>query len=530
MGQEWLLRKELKDARRAKNHADHVEKMRQKTNGRRATRSLERYAKEVEKYTTMDIPDPRLLPDADLAELITALMQVDKYDWLATARPDQLEPENYAIWLLCGGRGSGKTRTSAETVRKACEVPGTRAAVIAKDHRALRDVCFEGVSGLLACLPPDSYNPKDYNKGLGDVGLKLKNGSTIKGYTAGEPDAIRGQSFDILWGDEFSSWPRNKAEDMLTQARMCLREAEHAKAVLSTTPKRAPHFVGMVNLAKDPAERIVVTHSRSRDNTALSADWHEQMERQFGGTRMGRQELDGELVMDLDNALFTWEMLDNSRWDKDEELPPMARVVIGVDPSGSKDGDATGISVIGYSKDKVLFLLENATCNGTPAERYNAACRAAVRHGASEMIVELSYGGDNCIFGLETQWKHLVSTGEISEDRRMPFMKGSKIRGDKAARMMPCVALFEQQISQPDRRRIWIAEPDLANGLTAWMDEALSWETNSTKSPNALDAFAHATRYLMRELGWEVSISAPTSPHSTRQATVHRVRGGYQPY
>lgn len=539
--QAWLLRKELKDAKRAQNHAEHVEKARQKTSGKRATRSLQSYAKELDKGRPMgtDIPDPRLMPDSELVALVQALMEVDKYDWEHATRNrlNQREPEDYKIWLLMAGRGFGKTRCSAEAVRKAVEQPNTRAAVIAKDHRALRDVCFEGISGILACLPPDTYNFKDYNKGLGDVGLKLKNGSTIKGYTAGEPDAIRGQSFDIIWGDEFAAWPKNKAKDMLTQARMCLRESDHARAILSTTPKRVQHVIDMIKDAKnDP--RIVVTTGRSRDNTALSEDWHQQMEKDYGGTTMGRQELEGELVMDNEFALWKSMWIDEARWapeynektDDYSEMPQMMGVVVGVDPSGSKDGDATGICTIGWDIDRCLWVLENRTRKGAPAERYTAVCMAAYERGACEIVYESSYGGDNCKFGIEQQWKNLQTEGVIPEDHRCPPIIPSKVKGDKAARAMPAVALYEQQVNIPERRRIFHVQPTEANNLAELEEEMLVWETNSTKSPNAIDAFAHAARRVMQKTGQEVMLSAPgqttVSPFSTRR----RTGGGYNPY
>lgn len=537
MGQEWLLRKELKDARRAKNHAEHVEKMRAKTNGKRAVRSLQSYSKALDKeLPTMDVPDPRLLPDQELVDLVAALMNVDKYDWLATARPEQIEPADYAIWLNLCGRGWGKTRAAAEAVRKAVETPNTRAAVIAKDHRALRDVCFEGVSGLLAVIPPDQFNFKDYNKGLGDVQLKLKNGSSIKGYTGGEPDAIRGQSFDILWGDEFASWPAARADDMLTQARMCLREADHARAILTTTPKRVPHVINMVNLAKDPAEKIVVTTGTSRDNTALSDSWHEQMERTYGNTRMGRQELLGELVMDNERALWTSEMVEGAMWlpydavGEPREMPQLVGVFTGVDPSGSKDGDAMGIVTVGWDRNKCIYVLDNATTNGTPDERYSAACLSAMKWGASQIWYESAYGGDQSAYGLAQQWKNLQERDMISKDHRCPLIYPSKVKGDKAARAMPCVALFEQQIALPERHRIWMAQPNADNKIAGLVEEFLVWETDSTKSPNAIDAFVHATRAVMRATGQEVVISAPISPHSTRRNNTLRVGGGYRPY
>lgn len=526
----WLVRKELKDAKRAQNHAEHVEKLRAKTAGRRAMRSLGRMAdKEMEGRPTVEFQDPRLLPDQELVDTLSALMKAEQYDWLAIARPEQIFNKEDAITLCLAARGWGKTRACVEAVREACKTPGTRVAVIAADHVALRDVLFEGVSGFIACIPPEEI--EHYKKGLGDIALKLKNGSIIVGFTAGNPDSVRGSSFSLLLCDEYAAWPRHKAQDMFDQARMTLRESENPRVIVATTPKRVPHILKLVEMAKDPELRIRVITGRSRDNTALTEDWFRQMEATYGNSRIGRQELEGELVMDAENALWTWDMIENARRPSDMEVPRIIRAVIGIDPSGSKDGDATGLVVMGVDTNKTLWVLENATTQGTPAVRYGAACRAAYRWGCREAVFETSYGGDNAAYGFQETWKNLQASGEISAESSCPRMIPSRIKGDKAGRAMPVVNLYEAQLDNPERRRIWHDLPTESNGLVTLEDEQLSWSTESTKSPNCLDALVHVARYLARELGWEINISAPgqngpISPFSTRR----RTGGGYNPY
>lgn len=474
------------------------------------------------------LPDPRLMSDHELREFAKALVEIDRYDWRgANARPEQIMPEGFDIWLLMAGRGFGKTRCAAEAVREVCEGgSGMSAAVIAKDHRALRDVCFEGRSGLLNCIPPKLWNPKDYHKGLGDVSLTLLNGSVMRGYTAGEPDAVRGQAFDIIWGDEFAAWPRSRAQDMLDQALLCLREAEDARAILSTTPKRVPHVVELLELAKDPEYRIVITRGSSRDNKVLTESWHRQMEKRMGGTRLARQELHGELVMDAEKALWTGFMIEAARWDLEDnageirEYPRMHGVITGVDPSGSKDGDATGIVTVGWDRANTLYVIENRTTAGLPAHRYSEACRSAARWGAMEIWYESAYGGDNAAYGIEQAWKNLQEAGEIDAGLRCPPTRASTIKGDKAARAMPCVQLYEQQMNVPDRRRIFHPQPSSTNGIAQLEDEMLQWETNSKKSPNAIDALVHAVRQVLIRTGQEMSLSVP--------ARVRRIEGGYR--
>lgn len=530
MNDDWIDRTEAKYMRKAEYAAyweNEKRRMAERTlfNARKgvASKAMKEYQKLLPRGQAV-APDIRLMTDEQLSELFKVLLVAEKYDWKANIRPDQVPPtDDWAILLVCAGRGYGKTKLSAEMVREFCQTPNSRVAVIGKDHRALRDVCLEGVSGILSCVPPDEV--KKIHKGLGDVSVELINGSTIKMYTAGEPDAIRGQSFGFIWADEFASWPRNRAQDMLDQARMCLRESENARAILSTTPKRVPHVTDLFKLAEDPEERILIMRGTSRDNPLLTPEWHRQMERKFGGTRLGRQELLGELVLDVDNCLWTGEMLEAAQWEG-EELPPMIGTLTGIDPSGSSDGDATGIVTIGWDKGKTLYVLENKSTNGTPDHRYSEACRSMHRWSATEAWVEAAYGGDHGIYGVQQQWMALQRLGEIPEDKPCPWVRLSTIKGDKAARAMPVVALLEQQMNKPDLRRIWFDTPTNGNGLAALADELLGWDTTSKVSPNAMDALVHACRQAMRKLGMEATVASPASPLSTR-----RIRGGgYNPY
>lgn len=466
-----------------------------------------------------------LLTDQQLQELATALLREEKYDWRgANARPEQIKPEDYTIWLLLAGRGWGKTRAMTEAIREYCETPNIRVAVVAKDHRQLRDVLLEGVSGIIACFPPEEI--KKVHKGLGDVSVDLVNGSSIKMYTAGEPDAVRGQSFDVIVGDEFAAWPKNKAQEMLDMLRMCQRESKSGSVViLGTTPKRIPHVMDILKLAEDPDEKVVIARGSSRDNTTLTEEWHRQMERRFGGTRLGRQELGGEMVMDNEFALWTGRMIDEARYEDDEE-PTLVGVVTGVDPSGSSDGDETGIVTAGWDKQKRIHVLENKSTGGEPGVRYRAVCLSAFEHGAGRIVVEWAYGGDNAAFGIENAWKDCQREGLVPLDRPCPPIEKSTMKGDKAARAMPVVALYEAQMNRPDLgRRIFHPAPSGSNGMAKLEDQMLMWDTTDKKSPNDIDALVHCVRGIMRKLGLETTIASPASPFSTR-----RVNRGFNPY
>lgn len=492
-------------------------------------------------------PDFRLMPPAEMARLAEALLRAEKYDWRVHARAEQLFPAGAVIWLMLCGRGFGKTRAAVEAIREICQKPNMRVAMVAKDHRALRDVCLEGLSGIIACFPPEDI--KKVHKGLGDVSVELTNGSIIKGYTAMEPDAVRGQAFDAIWGDEFAAWPKNRAKDMLAQLRLCMRESKAGSiCILSTTPKRIPHVIDMVKLAALPGnpDRIQITRGKSRDNTALNEEWHRQMEREMGGTRLGRQELDGELVLDAEKALWSGRMIDECRFAPDcvcvkraehesckcsLDLPMFDGVMTGVDPSGSKDGDETGIVTVGWTKKQgngfpQLYVIENKSTSGDPGHRYRAVCMSAYENGSIEIWYEVSYGGDNCAYGIQQAWKDCQREGLIPPDRKCPPLKGSTIKGDKAGRAGPVVQLYEQQMNKPEIRRIWHVAPTELNGIAKLEDEQLTWETDAKKSPNAIDALVHVSRAIMTKLGMDpTTITSPASKYSTR-----RIRGGYDPF
>lgn len=532
----WLDRTDrryAKAARKIANKAQRAEEFehRQRISAAQgAVGSLGRFYDSLHAKATkpVDSIDPRLMSDDDLVAAVQAALQADRYDWRGSqARPEQLQPASYRTWLILSGRGWGKTRTCIEAIREWCATPNQHIAVVSKDHKAQREVILDGPSGLLASVPFGDV--LSYKTGLGDIQFKFNNGCTVTCYTSENPDAVRGSAFDAVVVDEWASYAPDKAKEIVAQLWFCLRDSADPRMIIATTPRRVPHIIDMIKRGDAGEPGLIVTRGRTRDNTKLSAVALDELDRLYAGTRMGRQELEGELVLDLDLALWSFEMIEGAKWRSEDDLPSMQKVVVGIDPSGSKDGDETGIVVVGHDKHKVLYALQDTSTGGTPAERYTAACLAAYRHRASAWIVETSYGGDNSFFALENQWRYLVDNGQIPSDARMPARIKSLIKGDKAARAMPVVALYEQQIQLPDTRRIWHAPESLENGINRLEDQCLSWETNSTKSPNSIDAYVHAARYLMRELGWEQSISVPQRPQNPA-APARRLGGGYRVY
>lgn len=465
--------------------------------------------------TQNSLPDPRLMTDEELVLWGAELLKADRYDWESIARPEQLEPDEYHTFLYSAGRGAGKTRAAAEIVRKWCkEKPGSRIAILALGHRELRDVCLDGPSGLLNVIPPEEI--LSVKKGLGDLSIVLKNGSEIHGFTSGNAESLRGRSFDAAWCDEYAAWARNSAQDVLDQLWFCLRESKKPRVLITTTPRKVPHVVDLFKRAEKDVG-IVIRQGRTRDNTALSEAALAQLEMVYGGTRLGRQELEGILLLDVEGALWTESLLAPARMDREMELPLLREVIIGYDFSGSEDGDEAGIVAIGWDSKKTIYVLENKTTGGTPAVRYGEACLCAHRNKASRIYYE-GVHGDVHKFALEQQWKTLVEQGAIPEAAKRPLILPSNIKGSKADRAQPVVAMYEKHAIalENDKSPVVLhVSPTVSNGMAKLESELTSWEPHSRLSPNALDAYVHAARQAMRTLGYEMA--APSRVNKKRR-------------
>ena len=240
------------------------------------------------------------------------------------------------MWLLLAGRGFGKTRTGAETVRKwASAKPGGRFAVIAKTHREVYNVCFTARrAGLLAVIPPGEV--AGFNRS--EPFVELTNGSIVRGFGAQDPDTLRGYDFDGVWADEYAAWPVQTAQAVYDMAWFCMREAQRPRMVISTTPKPLPHIKKLLARATRRRE-VIVTRGRTVDNAAnLSDDALEELLDQYTGTRLGRQELDAELIEDVDGALWRLAWIEAGRVDA-EDVPDLVRTVVSVDPADTVVGD-----------------------------------------------------------------------------------------------------------------------------------------------------------------------------------------------
>lgn len=313
------------------------------------------------------------LPEKERKELLGSLSEEEAkallVDWRFWARKEQLPPEgNWSTWLILAGRGFGKTRTGAEWVRARVEgktpleagaAKARRIALVAETAADARDVMVEGESGLLAVSAKDKRPKFTPSKRR----LTWPNGAIATLYYAVEPDQLRGPQHDTAWLDELAKW--RYADDTWAQLQFGLRLGERPQACITTTPR--PIAV-ILDLLEDPD--CVVTRGRSHDNIAnLAPTFIDQIVKRYEVTRLGRQELEGEILEDIPVALWQRKTLDDNRRSR---VPDLARVVVSIDPAASagRASDETGIIVAGLGRDgEVTFLRTCRSRQARPAGR-----------------------------------------------------------------------------------------------------------------------------------------------------------------
>jgi len=304
-------------------------------------------------------------------------------DWPFWARPEQLPPQgDWRIWLMLAGRGFGKTRAGAEWVRSVAERNGQcRIALIGANVRDARSVMVEGESGLLAVAPHN-------RRPLWEPSLRRltwKSGAQAFVYSAEEPGQLRGPQHHLAWCDELAKWP--DAEECWSNLQLGLRLGERPRALVTTTPRP----VALIRrLLADPSATVTRGSTMAnRDN--LPPAFLDYVRTTYGGTRLGRQELDGELIEEVEGALWTHAMVDAGRR---REQPMLRRIVVGVDPPAGVGGDACGIVVAGLGEDGRGYVLADASVHGLHPEGWaRAVATAAGRWHADRVIAEVNNGG-----------------------------------------------------------------------------------------------------------------------------------------
>lgn len=348
-------------------------------------------------------------------------------DFQSLARPNQRPPEQFArgdkaIWLLLAGRGFGKTFAGSQWVRQQAETgQARRIALVGPTAADVRDVM---IAAILENSPPSNTPRWEPSK----RSLTWPNGAQALAFSAEEPERIRGFGFEICWCDELAAWGRtvNMTWDML---QFTMRRGRHPRQCITTTPKSSVPLLLKLLKRSD----VVVTRGSTRDNPHLSKEFLASIEARYAGTRLGRQELDAELLLDVENALWTHEMLEQAR--APHHVPDLERVVVGVDPSGtggaSDSGDAIGIVAAGKGSDGRCYVLADKTIKASP-DVWGRRVIDALKHYAGDRIVaERNFGGA------------LVENLLRTIDRNVPYREVVASRG-KVQRAEPIAALYEQ--------------------------------------------------------------------------------------
>jgi phage terminase large subunit-like protein len=392
------------------------------------------------------------------------------------ARPEQLPPPgDWSAWLIISGRGWGKTRTGAEWLAwQAVSQPGTRWAIVAATFGDARDTCVEGDSGLLNILRRYSHIKK-WNRSLGEI--QLTNGSLVKLFSADEPDRLRGPQFHGAWCDELAAWKYIESWDQL---QFGLRLGKKPQVLVTTTPRPIPIIQQLV---KRDDGSVVITRGATFDNAKnLAPSALAQLLARYDGTRLGRQELYGEVLTDIEGALWSMSMIENARMSQatmDDDIR-IVRRVIAVDPAitSHEDSDETGIVVASRDADGQLYVEFDGTMKGRPDEWARRVVALYDEYECDSAVIEVNQGGDM----VESTLRTVRNTLSI---RKVRASKGKRMRAE------PISALYEQG------RVHHIGKMDKLE------DQMCSWSPDDLKSPDRLDALVWALTDLLDAGGAE---------------------------
>ena len=433
-----------------------------------------------------------------LAEMTEAEADDALHDWSLWHRPSQVEPGgNWRHWLLMSGRGFGKTRVGAEWTRSMLMgCPGCRIAIVARTFADARDTCIEGESGLMACLSESERAGSTWNRSMGEG--RLANASQFKVFTSEKPDSLRGPQFHFAWCDELAAWEKQRAAwqqiPFIVRLPWPARPEISGRIVVTTTPRPV---VELRELLQD--KTTVVTRGNSLENWQnLNAATRIQLEK-LRGTRLGRQEIDGEMLDDTPGALWSRALIERQR----TQNPPTrtSRIVVAVDPAASshEDSDETGIVVcargMAAANRPARFVLEDCSMRGKPHEWAAAAIEAYRRHRADCIVVETNQGGEMC--------KAVLSTVDSS----VPVQSVHATRG-KAVRAEPVATATEHG-------DIWF----VGRKFERLEDQLCTWTQDDNWSPDRLDAMVWA----MTELDTGADLVMPGIPRAGRRTGIAAV-------
>ena len=410
---------------------------------------------------------PLLRQQEILASLSSDEAERLRYLWEFWRRPEQTPPPGeWDVWLYMAGRGAGKTRTASEWVRD--NVEGGSASMIhlvARTSADVRDTMVLGESGLLTISPPwfrPDYEPSKRR-------LTWPNGAMALTFTAEAPDQLRGPQCDLYWADEVASWKYD--QETWDQLQFGARLGSRPRGIVTTTPR--PTKIMRSILADKGA---VTTRGSTYDNRGnLAPPFLRRMLERYGGTTLGRQELDAEMLDGVVGALWQRALFDDHRV---AAAPPLVRIVVAIDPATTKKKTSadTGIIGAGLGEDGHGYVLDDVTCHVGPNEWASRAVKLARDRKADRVVGEVNNGGD------------LVEAVIRSVDSGVSFKAVSASKG-KHARAEPVAALYEQ------------GKVHHVGMFAELEDQCCTWLPTDDESPDRMDALVWAMTELMGGAG-----------------------------
>ena len=383
----------------------------------------------------------------------------------------------WTTWLMLGGRGAGKTRLGAEWVRALAhglapyaDEPHGAIALVGETEHDVREVMIEGASGILRMSPRGERPLWIATRKR----LEWPNGAVAQAFSAEDPDQLRGPQFDAAWCDELAKWRR--AEKAFDNLQFGLRLGDHPRQLITTTPRPTALIKRLV---ADP--RTALTRAPTQANAAhLSPAFLAEVVARYAGTRLGRQEIDGEIIEDRAYALWSQATIEACRVDA---APPLMRIVVGIDPPAAArlGSDACGIVAAGRAEDGMIYVLEDATIAGLAPAGW-AAKAVAVLHrlNADTLVAEVNMGGD------------MVRAVLAQVDASVPLKTVHATRG-KWLRAEPVAAMY----TQGKVKHAGAPMAELEDQMCDFGQGGLS----TGRSPDRLDALVWAVSELIARTG-----------------------------
>lgn len=358
---------------------------------------------------------------AQLLSLSDRELAAIAHDWRMHARPEQLPPPGrWRLWVILAGRGWGKTRTGAEAVREAILGGAMRIALVGPTAGDVRDVMLYGESGLLNIFP-EHQRPK-YEPSKRRV--LFHTGATATLYSAEKPDRLRGPQHEFAWLDELAAW--SNMGDTLSNLQFGLRLGTHPRMVVTTTPRPLEVLKSWCAEAEH-GDEVIITRGSTYDNARnLAASFLDEIKRAYEGTRLGAQELHGE-ILEPANGLFKRDWF---KYLPFTDAPKFSRVFVSVDPAITRENDETGIVVVARSGEGA-YVLDDLSGRWSPDEWARKAVDAAKKYRAHAIVAEVNRGGE------------MVKSTIRQFDRSIPIREVRANKG-KDTRAEPVAALYEQ--------------------------------------------------------------------------------------